>query len=99
MAWPDDYSGRNGTNYSSISAQLISPTGGLIGGMIAITANSQQNSSSLEPVAYGGGQVICDVGRSPQRNQLGRLWTIGFERRRPWVGGNILISAPVNAQE
>jgi hypothetical protein len=98
MAWPDDYLGRNGTNYSSISAQLISPTGGLIGGMIAITANSQQNSSSLEPVAYGGGKYLATW--DDHRN--GTNWAVYGQlvsSAGALVGGNILISAPVNAQD
>ena len=98
MMWPDDYLGRNGINYSSISAQLISTNGGLIGGMIAITANSQQNSSSLESVAYGGGKYL--VTWDDHRN--GANWAVYGQlvsSAGALVGGNFLISAPVNGQD
>ena len=52
MVWPDDYLGGD---ESSVSAQLIGPSGGLVGGMIAVTANSEQK----RPVAaYGGGKYL-----------------------------------------
>lgn len=98
MMWPDDYLGRNGINYSSISAQLISPSGSLIGGMIAITANSQQKTSSLESVAYGGGKYL--VTWDDHRN--GANWAVYGQlvsSAGALVGGNFLISAPVNGQD
>ena len=52
MVWPDDY--LNGSQ-SSISGQLVSSSGGLIGGMIAITANSAQKNPHT---AYGSGKYL-----------------------------------------
>jgi len=87
MVWPDDY--LNGNN-SSISAQLVSPSGGLIGGMIAITANSAQ---SHPWVVYGAGKYL--VTWNDFRN--GVNWTIYGQlvsASGALIGGNFLIFAP-----
>jgi len=91
MAWPDDY--LNG-NQSSISAQLVSLSGGLIGGMIAITANSAQE---LDAVAYGGGKDLVlwnDYSNGTNWDIYGQIVSAGGAM----VGGNFFISAPVNGQ-
>src|ERR1035441_1562860 len=95
MIWPDDYLGGS---YSSISGQLISRSGGLVGGMIAITANSQQKTLSVHPVAYGGGGylVVWDDHRD------GVNWAVYGQlvsSAGALVGGNFVISAPVNGQD
>jgi hypothetical protein len=91
MVWPDDYLDGN---YSSISAQLISPSGGLIGGMIAITANSAQE---LDAVAYGGGKYLVvwnDYSNGTNWNIYGQI----VSASGALVGGNLFISAPVNGK-
>lgn len=97
MVWPDDYL-NGGTNHSSISMQLISPSGGLIGGMIAITTDNQQTTHSPRLVAFGGGKylVVWDDHRD------GVNWAVYGQlvsSAGALVGGNFLISAPVNGQD
>lgn len=95
MVWPDDYMGGN---YSSISGQLIGPSGSLIGGMIPITTNSQQDSSKLRPVAFGSGKylVVWDDHRD------GAHWAVYGQfvsSAGALVGGNFVISAPLDGQD
>ena len=92
MVWPDDYLGGNN---SSISAQLISPSGGLIGGMIAITANSSQKFNSVESVAYGGGRyLVAWNDYSNGTNVYGQL----VSASGTLIGGNFLICPLVIGQ-
>lgn len=94
MVWPDDYLGRNGINYSSISAQLISPSGGLIGEMIAITANSAQSSPN---VVYGAGKYLVTWNDF----RSGVNWTVYGQfvsASGALIGGNFLICAPADGQ-
>jgi len=55
MVWPDDY--LNGP-HSSVTGQIISPSGNLVGGWFALTTNSQQDFTTPEPVAYGDGEYL-----------------------------------------
>ena len=89
MVWPEDASG----SYQNISGQLISMNGGLIGGMIAITGNSEQRSPWP---AYGQGKYLVtwdDYGTGPS-SVYGQL----ISASGALVGGNFLISAPANGQ-
>lgn len=95
MVWPDDY--LNGP-YSSISGQIISPSGDLVGGWFPITTNAQQGFTTPEPVAYGGGEylVVWDDYRSGTGNAAvyGQL----VSAKGALAGGNFLISAPGSGQ-
>jgi hypothetical protein len=91
MVWPDDYLEGNS---SSISAQLISPSGALIGGMIAITTDSAQHSPG---VVYGAGQYLVtwnDHMNGTNWNIFGQI----VSANGALVGDCFLISAPVNGQ-
>ena len=95
MVWPDDYGNRGTNNYSSVNGQLLSLSGALIGGTIAITANFNQKFKSLQPVAYGGGKylVIWDD------HSNGTNWAVYgqlISSSGTLIGGNFLISAAVN---
>jgi len=92
MVWPDDY--LNGNN-SSISAQLISPSGGLIGGMIAITTSSEQKRPW---VVYGAGKYLVtwdDFRDGVNWAIYGQIVSAGGAL----IGGNFLICAPANGQD
>ncbi|MGD0413487.1 MAG: LamG domain-containing protein [Verrucomicrobiota bacterium] len=92
MAWPDDYLG--GSN-SSISAQLVTPSGGLIGGMIAITTNSAQNKVRL---VYGAGEYLAiwnDFSSGVNWAIYGQL----VSASGALLGGNFLICPPANGQD
>jgi len=94
MVWPDDY--LNGP-YSSVSGQIISPSGGLVGGWFALTTNSQQGFTTPEPVAYGGGEylVVWDDYRNGNVSIYGQL----VSANGALVGSNILICAPFNGAQ
>ena len=94
MVWPDDY--LNGSR-SSISGQIINPSGTLVGGWIAITANASQSLSTIEPVAFGAGNylVVWDDYRNGSSSSIyGQIISASGQ----FIGGNFLISAPVNGQ-
>jgi hypothetical protein len=91
MVWPDNYLAGS---YSSISGQLISPSGGLIDGMIAITTNSQQGMCS---VAYGGGKYLVvwnDFTTTPNGAVYGQL----VSTAGALLGGSFVIGADVYGQ-
>jgi hypothetical protein len=91
MVWPDDYLGGSS---SSISAQLISPSGGLIGGMIAITTSSAQHNPG---VVYGAGKYL--VTWNDFRN--GTNWNIYGQIISPGgalIGGSFLVGTTPNGQ-
>ena len=91
MVWPDNYLGGS---YSSISGQLISPSGGLVGGMIAITTNSQQGMCS---VAFGGGKYLVmwnDFTTTPNGAVYGQLVSTGGAL----LDGSFVIGADVYGQ-
>src|ERR1019366_923845 len=91
-AWPDDYLGGNN---SSISAQLISLSGSLIGGMIAITSNSNQKLNSLEPVAYAAGRYLVVWNDfSNGTNVYGQL----VSANGTMIGGNFVICPLMTGQ-
>jgi hypothetical protein len=92
MAWPDDYLPGNN---SSINAQLISPSGGLVGGWFAITSNSAQKKPR---VAYGGGEYLVvynDFSNGTNWAIYGQIVSAGGAL----IGGNFLICAPANGQD
>ena len=92
MVWPDNYLAGN---YGSISGQLISPSGGLIGGMIAITTSSQQGGCS---VAFGGGQYLVVY----DDHSNGANWAVYGQlvsSAGALVGSSFVISAPLDGQD
>jgi hypothetical protein len=98
MVWPDDYSCTNG--YDNINAQIVSPSGDLVGGWFAITTNSQQGFTTPEPVAYGATEYL--VVWDDYRSETGYASIYGqlVSADGALIGGNFLICAPFGgAQE
>jgi len=95
MVWPDDYLG--GEN-SSLSGQLISPAGALLGGVIAITTNSQQRIQSMRPMAFGGGKYLVTW----DDHREGTNWGIYGQlvsSEGSLVGASFVVSSPTDGQD
>jgi hypothetical protein len=90
MVWPEDASG----SYQNISGQLVSTNGGLIGGMIAITANSAQSSPN---VVYGGGKYLV-TWNDFRGGVNGTVYGQFVSASGALIGGNFLICAPADGQ-
>jgi hypothetical protein len=95
LVWPDDATGPS----DHIYGQRISPAGALVGGAFAIcTAAGYQELSGIRPVAYGNGKylVVWDDHRDGVNLAVyGQL----VSSSGALVGGNFVISAPVNGQD
>jgi len=93
MVWPDDYS--DGIHYfgGNIMAQLLNPSGALIGSWFPITTASEEISG----VIYGAGSYLVMW----QQNS-GGSWAIYGQivsASGTLIGGNFLIGAPADGQQ